>query len=96
VAHSSVGHSDSRASRGTVPQWVKLRERNEALDLEVYALAALYTLGPTTISALADRAARLAAPGVAGPEVLGPVIRSSGYIGRVTGLRQHRGGWTWR
>jgi phage terminase large subunit GpA-like protein len=27
--------------RGTVREWVKLRERNEALDLEVYALAAL-------------------------------------------------------
>lgn len=30
--------------RGSVRQWVPLRERNEALDLEVYSLAALYIL----------------------------------------------------
>lgn len=31
--------------KGTVRQWVKTRPRNEAFDLEVYALAALYTRG---------------------------------------------------
>ena len=46
--------------RGAVREWVKLRERNEALDLEVYALAALYILGPALIRALPERAARLA------------------------------------
>jgi phage terminase large subunit GpA-like protein len=46
--------------RGAVREWVKLRERNEALDLEVYALAALYILGPTLIRKLPDRAARFA------------------------------------
>lgn len=46
-------------------EWVKLRERNEALDLEVYALAALYILGPALIRRLPERAARLAVPAVA-------------------------------
>lgn len=48
--------------RGAVREWVKLRERNEALDLEVYALAALHILGPATVKSLSDRAALLALP----------------------------------
>jgi phage terminase large subunit GpA-like protein len=48
--------------RGAVREWVKLRERNEALDLEVYALAALYILGPAVVRSLPARAARLARP----------------------------------
>jgi hypothetical protein len=48
--------------RGAVREWVKLRERNEALDLEVYALAALYILGPAVVKSLPDRAAQLASP----------------------------------
>ncbi len=48
--------------RGAVRQWVKLRDRNEALDLEVYALAALYIMGPATVNALAEYAARAGAP----------------------------------
>jgi phage terminase large subunit GpA-like protein len=47
--------------RGSVRQWVKIRERNEALDLEVYCLAALYILGPQVIRAMPARATRLAA-----------------------------------
>ena len=43
-------------------EWVKLREWNEALDLEVHALAALYILGPALIRSLPERAARLAVP----------------------------------
>jgi phage terminase large subunit GpA-like protein len=34
-----------RGSRETVLEYVKIRERNEAIDLEVYALAALHLLG---------------------------------------------------
>jgi len=34
--------------RGTVREYVKTLERNEALDLEVYSLAALYMLGENT------------------------------------------------
>jgi phage terminase large subunit GpA-like protein len=48
--------------RGSVPEWVKLRERNEALDLTVYCLAALYILGPVVLRSLPEWAARLARP----------------------------------
>ncbi len=46
-------------NRGTVREWVKTRERNEALDLEVYCLAALYILGQPFIRTLPDRAQAL-------------------------------------
>lgn len=49
-------------NRGTVREWVKTRERNEALDLEVYCLAALYILGPHFVRSLPERAAKLAVP----------------------------------
>jgi phage terminase large subunit GpA-like protein len=48
--------------RGTVRQWTKTRERNEALDLEVYALAALYILGEPVIRNLKHRAEQAAVP----------------------------------
>jgi phage terminase large subunit GpA-like protein len=56
-------------------QWVKTRDRNEALDLEVYSLAALrILLGPQPARALLQRAAKLSvrkdpAPGVTGSAV---------------------------
>jgi len=46
--------------RGAVRQWVKIRERNEALDLAVYALAALHILGQPLIKALPGLAAKWA------------------------------------
>lgn len=45
--------------RGSVREWVKLRERNEAFDLMVYALAALRIAGAAVIRAMEERAARL-------------------------------------
>lgn len=57
--------------RGAVREWVKLRERNEALDLEVYSLAALYILGPAFVRSLPEHAARLARP-AASPETPEP------------------------
>ena len=48
--------------RGAVREWVKLRERNEALDLEVYALAGLYVMGPHVVRGLGARALELARP----------------------------------
>lgn len=42
--------------------WIQTRERNEALDLEVYALAALYVLGSAFRRSLPERAARLSRP----------------------------------
>lgn len=41
---------------GTVREYVKIRERNEGLDLEVYALAALYMLGRATVQRLGQYA----------------------------------------
>lgn len=59
--------------QGTVREWVKLRERNEALDLEVYALAALYIMGQPNLRALGDRAAKYDQPLPAGaPETPPP------------------------
>lgn len=48
--------------RGVVRVWEKIRARNEALDLTVYALAALYILGPTLIRKLPERAERWKSP----------------------------------
>lgn len=42
--------------------WSKIRDRNEAWDLEVYCLAALKILGEPFIRTLGGRAARLAVP----------------------------------
>lgn len=46
--------------RGSVRQWIKIRDRNEALDLEVYALAALHILGAPLVRSLKERAEKLA------------------------------------
>lgn len=45
--------------RGSVRVYVKTRPRNEALDMEVYALAALYSLGQRTIRDLKNLADQL-------------------------------------
>jgi len=68
---------------------VKLRERNEALDLEVYALAALHILGPTFVRGLGERAAQLARPVAEAAASVEPAPqpfrRSGGWIPRRTG-----------
>jgi phage terminase large subunit GpA-like protein len=51
-----------RRGRGTIREYVKTRARNEALDLEVYALAALYVLGQAVIRRLGEMAAELRLP----------------------------------
>ena len=48
--------------RGSVRIWEKIRDRNEAWDLEVYCLAALKILGEPFIRTLATRAARYRVP----------------------------------
>ena len=82
--------------RGAVREWIKLRERNEALDLEVYALAALHILGQSFIRGLAARAAKFAVPTLGLPE--GPA--ASGVEGSVPKPRPRRStsGWVtgWR
>jgi phage terminase large subunit GpA-like protein len=63
-----------KRGRGIVREYVKIRARNEALDLEVYALAALYVLGQATLRRLKDMAEALKKPpeagtgGAGGPE----------------------------
>jgi terminase, large subunit len=57
-----------KKGRGVVREYVKTRSRNEALDLEVYALAALYIFGSQTIRSLPDLAKKLADPNP--PEIL--------------------------
>ncbi len=47
-------------NRGTVREWIKTRERSEALDLAVNRLAALYILGPAVVRSLPERAGALA------------------------------------
>lgn len=76
--------------RGSVPMWVKMRDRNEALDLTVYCLAALYIGGQALVRTLPERAARLAAKGEVtagagepGPRVPRPVLpRRHGWMDR--------------
>ena len=71
-------------NRGTVREWIKTRERNEALDLEVYCLAALYILGPAFVKSLPERAAALAhrqeVPVAAAAEPHAPMPRPRGWI----------------
>ncbi|MFH1866353.1 MAG: terminase gpA endonuclease subunit, partial [Candidatus Eisenbacteria bacterium] len=71
-------------NRGTVREWIKTRERNEALDLEVYCLAALYILGPAFVRSLPERAAALSRRGEAPPQVdrVGalPTARRRGWV----------------
>jgi phage terminase large subunit GpA-like protein len=71
-------------NRGTVREWIKTRERNEALDLEVYCLAALHILGPAFVKALPERAAALMrkAEGSvrAAPEPVIPMLRRRGWV----------------
>ena len=57
--------------RGAVRSWVKVHDRNEAFDLEVYALAALYMLGSGVVVDLNKRAAALSSPPGEG-DVLSP------------------------
>jgi phage terminase large subunit GpA-like protein len=71
-------------NRGTVREWVKTRDRNEALDLEVYCLAALYILGPTFVKSLPERAVALThqreVQDTAEPEPSMPLRRPRGWI----------------
>ena len=45
-----------KRGKGMVREYIKTRARNEALDLEVYALAALYTVGPVKLRGLKELA----------------------------------------
>lgn len=51
-----------RRGKGTIREYIKMRSRNEALDLEVYSLAALYVLGQATLRKLGELAEALRKP----------------------------------
>jgi phage terminase large subunit GpA-like protein len=51
-----------KKGKGSVREYVKVRTRNEALDLTVYALAGLYSLGLGIVRSLGRRAAELSVP----------------------------------
>lgn len=51
-----------KPGRGVIREWKKVKARNEALDLEVYALAGLRILGEQLSDRIAERAARWAKP----------------------------------
>ncbi|MGH9806781.1 MAG: terminase gpA endonuclease subunit, partial [Terriglobia bacterium] len=57
-----------RRGKGTLREYIKTRARNEALDLEVYAMAALYVLGQAAIRKLGELAASLRLPPGKGPD----------------------------
>ena len=47
-------------TKGSVREWIKVQDRNEAFDLEGYCLAALNILGPGLIQSLPEKADELA------------------------------------
>lgn len=69
TAERAVPKYDKRL--GMVRRWQKIRERNEAFDLEVYSLAALYILGPAFVRDLGKRAKLWARPPVVKAETAG-------------------------
>jgi phage terminase large subunit GpA-like protein len=88
--------------RGAVPYWKKTRARNEALDLTVYALAALYIMGGDFIESLAIEAERWArpldddeppAPTVPADEVPPNLTPASSFVVNPFGNRSWVNGW---
>lgn len=57
-----------KRGKGTVREYIKIRARNEALDLEVYALSALYVLGQGTLRKLGELAEALLRKPLLGPD----------------------------
>lgn len=76
-----------RRGKGTIREYLKTRARNEALDLEVYVLAALYVMGQATIRKLGEMAAALRLP----PSEP-PTGGSGGQQGGTGGSSGRRGG----
>jgi phage terminase large subunit GpA-like protein len=97
---SEVAVTRYRKGQGATREYVKTRERNEALDLEVYCLAALYTLGEHArkrLGAMAEKlgGTRKPAPEEATPEEPARPVRKTP---RIVPPRKPRGGWVggWR
>jgi phage terminase large subunit GpA-like protein len=82
-----------RRGKGTIREYIKTRARNEALDLEVYALAALYVLGQATIRKLGALATELAKP--PGGDDRGSGGQQGGSSGPSGNLGSGSGGSSW-
>jgi phage terminase large subunit GpA-like protein len=80
-----------RRGKGTIREYVKTRARNEALDLEVYSLAALYVLGQATLRRLGEMAEALRTP----PEGGGSGGPTSGSGGSSGGAGRGSSGSSW-
>lgn len=81
-----------KRGRGSVREYIKIRARNEALDLEVYALAALYVLGQGTLRKLGEMAAKLNEPPAAPAK---PEGGGDGGSGAPSGGQAPRGAGPW-
>jgi len=79
--------------KGATRQWVKTRERNEALDLAVMALAALHILGPVFVRSLRDRAAQWALSPESRLEV---VSEEAQLAARLQALNRRKRSWVHR
>jgi phage terminase large subunit GpA-like protein len=79
--------------KGATRQWVKTRERNEALDLAVMALAALHILGPTFVRSLGDLAAQWALPPESRIEEISEEAR---LAARLKELNRRRQSWIYK
>jgi phage terminase large subunit GpA-like protein len=75
-----------RRGRGMVREYIKTRARNEALDCEVYALAALYSLGNMTVRRLGELAKEANEP---------PDPRDATQSKQEPGPRSDRSGWAY-
>jgi phage terminase large subunit GpA-like protein len=74
-----------------VREYIKTRARNEALDLEVYNLAALYTIGSWRLNKLAETAEELALP----PDVVKVQANPQEEAPARTSFRPQGGGSSW-
>jgi phage terminase large subunit GpA-like protein len=70
-----------KKNRGAVREYVKIRARNEGLDLEVYAMAALYSLGAQVLRELKARAELLNAGNTGEIQEVGRTERSVRHPG---------------
>jgi phage terminase large subunit GpA-like protein len=84
-----------RRGKGTIREYVKTRARNEALDLEVYSLAALYVLGQQTLRRLGEMAAALRVPVEPGPDGGGSGGATGGSGGSSGGSGRGNSGSGW-
>lgn len=84
-----------RRGKGTIREYVKTRARNEALDLEVYSLAALYVLGQQTLRRLGEMAAALRVPADPGPDGGGSGGATGGSGGSSGGPGRGNSGSSW-